>query len=483
MQPTKVSKNQRVINFIFIAVILAAALAIRLINLHQSLWLDEGIEWWAVKTFSIRQLLFGYMTGDFNPPAHHLLMWFWVRLFGDSEQALRFPSVLFGVGVVWYTYKIAELLARKEEQGNGRWPFPFPTPVVAALLLSAFSGLLVYYSQEARMYSMATFFVTASMYSVFKLQQKPSRVLFTVYCFLFTVALYTHYLPWFLLPFLTLFGVKYLAPLLLTVPWWPELLKQFQAGISTAGNPAWASLSQVSLKSIALVFVKFVTGRIPFPKTMTLLIPVLLMVAVFYILVLFGCRQVLKSKNNANNEGKLLIFWAFGPLILGALIGVFIPIFSYFRFLFILPAFILLAAFGLKKHDGFLEPITVAVLLCTVIYVSGPLYSREDWKGLVKELHSRESSPSVLIYPAVRPPFDYYDRGRSLVSDASSFYLLPFTLYPSVWYISYAEDIFGSKGGMEQTLSENKYSRTFVRHFRGVTLQRWERAISTNNNE
>ena len=87
-----------------ILVILLLALILRLISLNQSLWLDEAIEWWAVKSFGLKELLTGYMAGDFNPPGHHLLMWFWVRVFGDSEVALRMPSVLFGVGIVWWAY-------------------------------------------------------------------------------------------------------------------------------------------------------------------------------------------------------------------------------------------------------------------------------------------------------------------------------------------------------------------------------------------
>ena len=90
----------------WLLIILAVGFWIRLVGLNQSLWLDEAIEWWAVTSFSLKQLLFGYMAGDFNPPGHHLLLWFWVRIFGDAEISLRFPSVLFGVGLVYLIYKI-----------------------------------------------------------------------------------------------------------------------------------------------------------------------------------------------------------------------------------------------------------------------------------------------------------------------------------------------------------------------------------------
>src|SRR3989338_10999322 len=93
-------------------VILVVALGLRLISLNQSLWLDEAIEWWAVRSFGLRELLTGYMVGDFNPPGHHVLMWFWVRVFGESEIALRLPSVVFGVGIVWWVYKIGNTLDR-----------------------------------------------------------------------------------------------------------------------------------------------------------------------------------------------------------------------------------------------------------------------------------------------------------------------------------------------------------------------------------
>ena len=98
---------------------LLLALGLRLVALNQSLWLDEAIEWWAVRSFGLRELLTGYMVGDFNPPGHHVLMWFWVRMFGESEIALRLPSVVFGVGIVWWVYKIGNTLDRGDRGDKG----------------------------------------------------------------------------------------------------------------------------------------------------------------------------------------------------------------------------------------------------------------------------------------------------------------------------------------------------------------------------
>ena len=103
---------------------LLLALGLRLVALNQSLWLDEAIEWWAVRSFGLRELLTGYMVGGFNPPGHHVLMWFWVRVFGDSEIALRMPSVLFGVGTVGWIYKIGRILDRGDrgdQENGGNW--------------------------------------------------------------------------------------------------------------------------------------------------------------------------------------------------------------------------------------------------------------------------------------------------------------------------------------------------------------------------
>ena len=63
--------------------ILLLALILRLISLNQSLWLDEGIQWWAVTTFPLKHLITEYIRGDFNPPLFHTILYFWVKLFGD----------------------------------------------------------------------------------------------------------------------------------------------------------------------------------------------------------------------------------------------------------------------------------------------------------------------------------------------------------------------------------------------------------------
>jgi len=89
-----------------IFLVLFLALILRLINLNQSLWLDEAVGAITVKGPFLG--IFEELRGDFHPPLYHILMWGWVRIFGASEISLRMPSVLFGVGTVLVIKKLTD---------------------------------------------------------------------------------------------------------------------------------------------------------------------------------------------------------------------------------------------------------------------------------------------------------------------------------------------------------------------------------------
>ena len=107
------------------------AFLIRLIALNQSLWLDEAVTANVVKNFDFAQIISKFSPTDFHPPLYYLFMKLWTNFFGYSEIALRMPSVLFSLLTGYVIYLI-----------GGIWS--------AAFFL--FNPLIVYYSQEARMY-------------------------------------------------------------------------------------------------------------------------------------------------------------------------------------------------------------------------------------------------------------------------------------------------------------------------------------------
>lgn len=451
--------------------ILTLGAVLRVTALNQSLWLDEAIEWWAVVTFDLKKLLTGYMLGDFNPPGHHLLMWFWVRVFGESEIALRIPSVLFGVGTIWFTYKIAQTVfsATKDKER-----------LLAAPLLVAVNGLLVYYAQEARMYAMATFFVTAAMYFFLRHHTSKRTSFYLFYLFALSLALYSHYLTWLLLPFFAIWGFRYLVPLFLTIPWWSMLYGQLQAGLSTAGNPVWSALSQTNLRNVSLIVIKFMAGRVSISQLWNdggIQAALVLTIPILWGFVLYGAFLFWKRGTSRRTAEKAIVCWAFGPLFLGALIGLIVPVFSYFRFLFSLPAVLILLSAGFSRtyRRQMIAVVAGVSLLFSLMYVLNPKNHREDWKELVQTIHRQDEAPTVLMYQAVQPSFDYYDRQRTRVIPAHTLgdSTRP-VLLDSLWYIAYAQPIFDPHNSARSALRSQGYLRTYEHHFRGVTLERWD---------
>src|SRR4030065_1581620 len=109
-----------------ILLILVLAFILRLIKPNQSLWLDETIGAIAVKSYSYRELFVKFFTSDNHPPLYYLILKVWTSIFGYSEISIRFPSILFGLGTIYLTYRIAKKLTDNKNKYF---------PILSALLI------------------------------------------------------------------------------------------------------------------------------------------------------------------------------------------------------------------------------------------------------------------------------------------------------------------------------------------------------------
>lgn len=172
--------------------VMALALGLRLYQLGaQSLWYDEGV----TATVAQRGLseLTQWTAHDIQPPLYYYVVFLWGRLAGWSEWSLRFPSAWWGVLSVPLLAVVAQRLTRR------------PLAGLLAALLAALHPLLVYYSQEARMYTMLVTLGVLTAYLLLRtlaqttMKAAPSWLGLTAYILSAVAAVYTHYFAFFLL--------------------------------------------------------------------------------------------------------------------------------------------------------------------------------------------------------------------------------------------------------------------------------------------
>ena len=442
--------------------IIILALALRLINLNQSLWLDEAFQFKATNYFSLKELLTIYLPKDFNPPLSYLVNFFLSRIIGWSEVALRFPSVIFGTLSVYITFLIAKQLNLKK-------------PLLPALFLAS-APLHIYYSQEARMYSLTCFLVTISTWSLIRILKQKSK--YWLYAILLGLILYSHYLAWFIIPAHLIFTFIYkkekIKPIILAqvaalasfLPWLPIIITQLQTGLAASSSSnQWASVvGDLSLKSTSLVLVKFIIGRISIENNLFFGL-ILLIPLIFVSWLLF--LAIFKSKYNQLAK-KSLLTWLLTPLIFIITISIKVPVLSYFRLLFLLPAFYLLLGLGLenlKKPTFAIITLLSINLACSSIYLFNHQFHRENWKSISNRLvELNQTQDPVLIIPVVDAPLKYYYSQNQIVATD---HLERVINQKTLWYISYAEPIFDPQYKFRQKLDSVGFKEVFQQHFRG----------------
>lgn len=182
----------------FLLVLILLAFALRLYHLEsQSLWYDEGVT--AMVAQSDLASLTRWTANDIQPPLYYYLVAGWGRLAGWSEWSLRFPAAFFGTVAVPLLAVVAIRLSRSRAAG------------LLAALIAACHPLLLYYSQEARMYTLLVTLGVLAAYCLLRSADASERSrawrFWGGYTLAALLAAYTHYFAFFLLLAL---GVAYL---------------------------------------------------------------------------------------------------------------------------------------------------------------------------------------------------------------------------------------------------------------------------------
>lgn len=461
--------------------ILILATTLRLININQSLWLDEAINIVSAKNYGFWDFITKYSIGDFHPPGYFALLWVWTKLGGYGEIWVRLPSVILGIVTVWLVYLLGKEIFSKK------------VALLTALFM-AIAPLHVYYSQEARMYSLATFAAMLSFYFFWRVINKGNLGNMVGLVIGNALVVYSDYLVYLIFPAQLLYIiiwkrnilmrviVVWMFNLMIFVPWLFIFPKQLSTGtIAATTLPGWASVvGGAGMEELALIPIKTIFGRISF-ENKTLYGIVAVAAVVMYGWIFFNLKKL-------DLASKVLICWIVIPVGLAFIISFFIPILSYFRMIFILPAFYLLLAKAidnLSVHKVFWKLVVLIIclisLLSLTVYYMNPKFQREDWRAAVKEIDELAQQNGVILFESnnLPLPFIYYSKNLSPalggltkipaqnLDDAINLNQIIKTK-KDIYLFEYLVDITDPDRNLEKKLNMDGYQKIDTLNFNGV---------------
>jgi mannosyltransferase len=159
----------------------AAGIAIRFSTLGlQSYHHDEMITAARVLPGSFAHMLHEVRASESTPPLYYALAWGWAKLFGTGAAGLRSLSALFGAATIPLAYLVSRELA-------GRRAGLIATAMVAV------NPMLIWYSQEARAYSLLVLLTAASLLFFLRALRHARSTDIALWALFSALALCSHY--------------------------------------------------------------------------------------------------------------------------------------------------------------------------------------------------------------------------------------------------------------------------------------------------
>ena len=346
-----------------------------------------------------------------NPPLYWLLLNGWMRAAGQSELAVRWPSVLAGVIAVALTYRLGRAMAGVR------------TGLSAALLV-AVSPFLIWYSQDARVYSLLSALVVGAVWQTWEAARRNPTSRWLASGVLWWLAMFAHYFA--VLPFVSVGFALLLTPQtrsrwrpaggvalgvgLVYLPWAlyvePLLAGHTKAWISPpgVGEMFWRTLAAASAGTQAAG----ATSELQ-------LIGVSL-------LTLFTGIGMWAAFRRDRGAAIWLLATGLGPPLALWLLSLARPAFTEQYLISSLPVMLILAAWGVSvlacvgRAGVWLIRIAFAVWLIAVLlalrnYFFNPDYAKSpNWRGVVAYLEQTARPEEVVVINLPDPAFFYYYR-------------------------------------------------------------------------
>jgi mannosyltransferase len=377
---------------------------------RQDIWGDEAFSIWLSQQ-PLAQVVAG--GADTHPPLYPFLLYLWLRLAGSSPLAVRFLSTVIGTLTVPLVYVL------------GRRLFSRPAGYLAAFL-AALSPVLVYYSQETRMYGLVTLLAAASVYWTARILSRDAvqprwvPLPYVAYSLTTLGAAYTHYYAFFVI----LAENLVLLPVLLGQRRWPALRRWLatQAGLAIAyvpwiavqsgflGGKASARLGEWDLATLVHIagqtFSAFGAGLAVPPAAAWII------TALFLIAAGLGLITVIRRRRPAS---WLIVAYLLVPLILAWAVNPIMPFFYARYLLLIAPAFYLLAACGVLAGGRRWRPLVTIALLAGCCfglfgYYTDDAYLKGRYGQMMAyvEANAHPGDALILANQLQRPIFEYY---------------------------------------------------------------------------
>jgi mannosyltransferase len=365
------------------ALVTALALIVRFSTLgHQSLWLDEAY------TDHLVHLGFGSMLSEIpksesTPPLYYILTWAWTHVFGYSAVALRSVSALSGAATAAVVYALATRV------GGLR------AGVIAGVLVSV-SPIMVWYSQEARSYALATLLASVGLLCLIVYRDTTGTRWLAGWAISGALGLCTHY-----------FVVFVLAAEVVWLLWRARARKEVQAAVGLVGLTTLA-LVPLALAQRGTGHADYISrghlamraAQVPKQLLLGYASPAqAVTVSLAAVLILVGALWPLVRDRTRIDRG-LLLALAAGlscvvlPLLL-ALVGI-----DFLNTRNVLPALPpLLVVVGVALGGVLAAALALLFAVVVVLVETNVQYQRDDWRGASQALGLPATARVIVLSP------------------------------------------------------------------------------------